>query len=164
VLSAANFDKLTSKIGLPDTLTGKYSASHAVGKLVMIVIMIFSVIEAAELLQFEVLSDLLAQFLTFGGQVIVGIIIIMIGLFFANIAAHAIESSKMKHSHLMALVARVAILIITVTMGLTQMGVATDIINTAFTLILGALAVAGAIAFGWGGRDVAARKLEQWWK
>ena len=95
---------------------------------------------------------------------IVGIIIIMIGLFFANLSAHAVESSKMKHSHLMAMVARVAILVITVTMGLTQMGVATDIINTAFTLVLGAIAVAGAIAFGWGGRDVAARKLEQWWK
>ena len=95
---------------------------------------------------------------------IVGIIIIMIGLFFANLAAHAVESSKMKHAHLMSLVARVAILIITITMGLTQMGVATDIINTAFTLILGALAVAGAIAFGWGGRDIAAKKLDQWWK
>ncbi len=164
VLSAANFDKFMKAIGLPDSLTGKHSASVAVGKLVMIIIMIFSVIEAAELLQFEVLSDLLAQFLTFGGQVIVGIIIILIGLFFANLAAHAVESSKMKHAHLMGVVARVAILVITITMGLTQMGVATDIINTAFTLVLGAIAVAGAIAFGWGGREVAARKLEQWWK
>jgi hypothetical protein len=42
------------------------------------------------------------------------------------------------------------------------MGFANDIINMAFGLLLGAVAVAIAIAFGVGGRELAARKLQEW--
>lgn len=47
-------------------------------------------------------------------------------------------------------------------MGLQQMGVATDIVNLAFGLLLGAVAVAIAIAFGLGGRDIAADEIRLW--
>jgi hypothetical protein len=47
-------------------------------------------------------------------------------------------------------------------MALRQMGLANDIVNLAFGLLLGAIAVAGALAFGLGGREMAARKLEEW--
>ena len=47
-------------------------------------------------------------------------------------------------------------------MALQQMGVATDIVNLAFGLLLGAIAVAIAIAFGLGGRDVAGDQLREW--
>ena len=47
-------------------------------------------------------------------------------------------------------------------MALQQMGVATSIVNLAFGLLLGAVAVAIAIAFGLGGRDVAADNLREW--
>ena len=47
-------------------------------------------------------------------------------------------------------------------MALRHMGLANEIINLAFGLILGSAAVAVAIAFGLGGRDVAARQLAQW--
>ncbi|MBX2856224.1 MAG: hypothetical protein KTR21_14625 [Rhodobacteraceae bacterium] len=49
-----------------------------------------------------------------------------------------------------------------VAMGLRQMGFADEIVNTGFTIILGALAVAAALAFGWGGRETAGRLLEKW--
>ena len=47
-------------------------------------------------------------------------------------------------------------------MGLQQMGVATDIVNLAFGLLLGAISVAIAIAFGLGGRDLAAEQMREW--
>jgi hypothetical protein len=46
-------------------------------------------------------------------------------------------------------------------MALRQMGLAEDIVNLAFGLMLGAVAVAAAIAFGLGGREVAGRELER---
>ncbi|TNF71604.1 MAG: hypothetical protein EP299_11375 [Acidobacteria bacterium] len=49
-------------------------------------------------------------------------------------------------------------------MALRQMNVAEDIITIAFGLILGAAAVAAAIAFGVGGRDLARAQLESWRK
>jgi hypothetical protein len=47
-------------------------------------------------------------------------------------------------------------------MALRQIGVANEIINLAFGLLLGAIAVAAALAFGLGGREVAGRQLQQW--
>ena len=49
-------------------------------------------------------------------------------------------------------------------MGLRQMGVANEIINMGFTLMIGAVAVGAAIAIGFGGRDTAGRLLEKWTK
>jgi hypothetical protein len=62
----------------------------------------------------------------------------------------------------LAVAARVAILVLAGAMALRQMGLANEIVNMAFTLILGAIAVAVALAFGLGGREVAARQLEEW--
>jgi hypothetical protein len=42
------------------------------------------------------------------------------------------------------------------------MGLAEDIINLAFGLLLGSVAVAVALAFGLGGRDVAGREVSEW--
>jgi hypothetical protein len=56
----------------------------------------------------------------------------------------------------------VAIIILAGSIAIRHMGLANEIINLAFGLILGATALAVAIAFGLGGRDMAARKLEQW--
>ncbi|MGN6698012.1 MAG: hypothetical protein ACTHMR_07635, partial [Thermomicrobiales bacterium] len=58
--------------------------------------------------------------------------------------------------------AQAAILVLAGAMALRQMGVADDIINLAFGLLLGAVAVATAIAFGVGGREVAGRELARW--
>jgi hypothetical protein len=55
-----------------------------------------------------------------------------------------------------------AILVLTGAMALRQMGVANEIINLAFGLLIGAIAVAAALAFGLGGREVAGRQLQQW--
>jgi len=67
-------------------------------------------------------------------------------------------------SGVLAQAARVAILVFVGAMALQQMGVATDIVVLAFGLVLGAIAVAVALAFGLGGRDVAAEQIRQWLK
>ena len=58
--------------------------------------------------------------------------------------------------------ARFAILGIVLAMGLRAMGIADDIVNLAFGLTLGAIAVAVALAFGLGGRDAAGRLASRW--
>jgi hypothetical protein len=63
---------------------------------------------------------------------------------------------------LVAVVARVAILGLVIAMGLRAMGIADDIVNLAFGLTLGSVAVAFALAFGLGGREAAGRQMEHW--
>ena len=84
------------------------------------------------------------------------------GLYFANLAATTIHTTETAQSGLLAGAARVAILVLTGAMALRQMGLANEIVNVAFALILGAIAVAVALAFGLGGREIAARQLEEW--
>ena len=91
---------------------------------------------------------------------LLGIVIFGLGVYLANLAARAIQSSG--QSTLLATSARVAILVLAGAMALRQMNVAEDIINMAFGLMLGAAAVAAAIAFGMGGRDLARQELERW--
>jgi len=103
---------------------------------------------------------MVANFTTFAGQIILGLIIFALGLYIANLAAQAIHESEVNQSGLLAMAARIAILVLAGAMALRQMGLANEIINLAFGLLLGAIAVAVALAFGLGGRDIAARELE----
>jgi hypothetical protein len=83
-------------------------------------------------------------------------------LFLANLAAKAIKASSLPSADFVSFAARVAIIIFSSAMALGQMGIASQIINMAFGFLLGAIAIAIALAFGLGGRDSAASILEEW--
>ena len=93
---------------------------------------------------------------------VIGLVILGLGLYLANLAATTIRVSGSGQSTVLATAARAAILILAGAMALRQMNVAEDIINLAFGLLLGAVAVAAAVAFGIGGRDLARQQLERW--
>ena len=80
----------------------------------------------------------------------------------ATIASKAIKSTNTKNASNLAIFARAAIIILSSAMALGQMGIASNIINMAFGLLLGAIAVALALAFGIGGREYASKILEDW--
>jgi hypothetical protein len=73
-----------------------------------------------------------------------------------------IASSDTNQSNFLAQAARISIIILVSTMALNQMGVAPNIVTLAFGLLLGGVAVAIALAFGLGGREVAKEQLRSW--
>ena len=163
LLTNLGFDNVLLKLGVSkEPADGKKTPSEIVGYLGLVVIMLFAFIEASQILGFTLLADLVTQFTIFVGQVILGLIIIAIGIYLANLSYDIIRQSQASWANLLALLARIAILFLALAMGLSQMGVATSIINLAFGLLLGALAIAAAIAFGLGGRDIAHREIEKW--
>lgn len=163
LLSGAGFDAVLTRMGLgKEPAEGERTPSEIVGYLVLVVIMLFASIEAFRLLGFESVADLVTQFTAFASQVILGLIIFAIGLYLANLAAKAVQASGAAQAGLLAMAARVSVLALAGAMGLRQMGLANEIINVAFGLLLGAIAVAVALAFGLGGRELAARELEEW--
>jgi hypothetical protein len=169
LLAGLGFNRVLERLGLTRGLSAETegmpestSPAEIVGYLVIVAIMLFASIEALRLLNFDVLATGLAQFTNFLGQVLLGLIIFAIGLYLSNLAARMIRSSGAEQSGLLALTARIAILVLAGAMALREMGLASDIVNLAFGLLLGAIAVAVALAFGLGGRDIAARQLEEW--
>jgi hypothetical protein len=141
---------------------GQRTPSEIVGYLVLVGIMLFASIEALRLLGFASVAELATQFTAFAGQVILGLAIFGLGLYLANLASNAIKASGAAQAGLLAMAARVSILVLAGAMALGQMGVASDIINMAFGLLIGAIAVAVALAFGLGGREIAGRELDKW--
>jgi hypothetical protein len=164
LLAGIGFDTVPARLGLTSGMptVGRRTPSEIVGALVLVAVMLFATVEAFRLLNFTALADLLAELVQLGGQVVLGLIVLAIGAYLANLAAELIRSSGTSNAGLLALVARVAILVLAGAMALRQMGIANEIVNLAFGLLLGALAVAAALAFGLGGRKVAGRELDEW--
>ncbi|MEE8549923.1 MAG: mechanosensitive ion channel [Gemmatimonadota bacterium] len=163
LLNGAGFDNILSRLGLSSSaaVSGR-SPSTLIGTLIMVGIMLFASIEAAAVLGFDVLAALLSEFVVFAGQVVLGIIIFGVGLYLANLAARAIEASGAGQSGMLALAARVAIVVLASAMALRQMGLANEIINLAFGMMLGSIAVALALAFGLGSREIAGEQMRGW--
>ncbi len=135
--------------------------SGIVGVVVLVGIMLFAATEAANALGLEAVALLVAEFTVLAGQILLGLLIFAVGLYLANLAYSTVRSSGTSQSETLAVAARVSILVLAGAMALKQMGLADSIVNLAFGLILGAIALAAAIAFGWGGRDVAREQLEK---
>ena len=135
--------------------------SGLVGWVVLVGVMLFAATEAANSLGLEALAVLIAEFTVLAGQILLGLVIFAVGLYLSNLAYSAIKSNSSSQSDMLAVAARVSILVFAGAMALKQMGLADSIVNLAFGLILGAIALAAAIAFGWGGRDVAREQLEK---
>ncbi|UBF27262.1 mechanosensitive ion channel [Kovacikia minuta CCNUW1] len=136
--------------------------SEIVGIVVLVGIMLLAAVPATNVLGFEALTTVVTGLLVILGQVIVGLIVFAVGLYLANLAFHLIAGSGSSQARILGQTARVAIIALVSAMALQQIGIAPNIVNLAFGLLFGAIAVAIALAFGLGGRDVAAEQLREW--
>jgi len=88
-------------------------------------------------------------------------VVMMIGIYLANLAANALKG-RGGSSEFLAAAARVAVLVFTGAIALSTLNLNGRIVEIAFGLLLGAICAATALSFGLGGRDFAAKKLEEW--
>lgn len=138
------------------------SLSEMAGRVAMFFIMLFATVEAAALLGFGGVRELLEAFIVFGADILLGLVIFVVGYWLANLAGDAIQRANRDNAVGLARIARVAILGLVIAMGLRAMGIADEIVNLAFGLVLGAVAVAVALAFGLGGREAAGQIAQRW--
>lgn len=164
-LTGIGFNNILSWIGLGSAEgAGGQTPSQIVGYLATLGIMLFAVIEASDLLGFGIVAELISEFLVAAGGMVAGVVIFGLGLYFARIADRVIRGTGGSQAHLLAPVARVSIIVFSSALALRQTGIAQDIVNLAFGIVLGAIAVAIALAFGLGSRDLAAKEVENWLK
>jgi hypothetical protein len=162
LLSAMGFDTLPQKLGLAGIFAGGAQPSRLVSMLVLFFAMLFATVEAANRLEFNQVRDVMTLFIRFGGNIVLGAIILVIGSWLANVAHGAIRRADVTHSEGLAGIARVAILGLVIAMGLRAMGIADEIVELAFLLTFGAVAIAVALSFGLGGREAAGKQMEYW--
>lgn len=157
ILPSMGFDRAISAIGIS---TDSTTPSRTIGTLVMVAIILFFAIKAAELLDSPVIAAMLAQALELGSRVLFGTGIILIGVVIARIVASLVGGTGSEGW--LPNVLKWSIIALSVAMGLRFMGLANEIVIIAFASIIGSAAIACALAFGLGGRLTAHRLLEQW--
>lgn len=158
VLPPTGFDSAIRSTGVLPATT---FPSRIVANIAFIAIMLFAAIEAAKQLGGGTVAIFLAQVTELGAKVIFGTLIIVAGIFLARIISNLVGSGTGEGGLAQRFV-RYAIIALFAFVGLSFMDLANEIVVLAFGLILGAVAVAAALAFGLGGRDAAARILERY--
>mgnify|MGYP003465927285 FL=1 len=158
VSAGTGVDEIPAKLDVQRFL-GTTKVSCIVGYLIVFFTMLFAVSEAANRLGFGQVSGLISMFIQFGADILLGAVILLVGFWLANLVAKVIGRGEYNSSRWLANLVRILIMGLVVAMGLRAMGIADSIVNLAFGLTLGAVAVAFALAFGLGGRQPAERLL-----
>ena len=136
--------------------------SEFVGIVVQVGILLFAVVAATDVLGIPALTAIVSGIVLVAGRVLSGLVVFAIGLYLANLAFSLIASSGTRQARLLGQTARIAIIAFVSALALQQMGIGSDIVNLAFGLLLGAIAVGIALAFGLGGREIAADQIREW--
>ena len=158
LISGAGIDEIPMKLDVQRFL-GQTRVSDLIGYLIVFFTMLFAISEAANRLGLEQVSVLIAMFIQFGASILLGAVILVIGFWLANVVANVVQRGEYNSSRWLANLVRILIMGLVIAMGLKAMGIADSIVNLAFGLTLGSVAVAFALAFGLGGRQPAERLL-----
>ncbi|WP_103125808.1 mechanosensitive ion channel [Nostoc cycadae] len=173
ILTSLGFNNIFAVLGLPSParqevytetqpLAPLRTPSEIAGIITLVGIMLFATVAAVNILNIPALTTLVTGILIILGRILSGLIVFAVGLFLANLAFSLISSSGDRQAKILAQVARISVITLVSAMALQQIGVASDIVNLAFGLLLGAIAVAIALAFGLGGRDIAREQVKEW--
>jgi hypothetical protein len=119
-------------------------------------------------LQVPQVEQLLGKFFVYVPNILVAVVIVFIGYMLSNFLGRAIliacVNAGIKASGLISKLARIAVLILTASMALEQLGIGSETIISAFTIIFGGIVLTLALAFGLGARDLAREYLESKFK
>ncbi|MDJ0508725.1 MAG: mechanosensitive ion channel [Crocosphaera sp.] len=176
VLSSVGFNNIFQWLGIaqtPQTSTEETSTeetsstptrtpSEIAGIVILVAVMLIAALTAVDILEIEALRTVVGTLLAIAAQVLVGLLVLALGLYLANLCFNLITHSGTRQAKFLGHTARISILIFVIAMALQQMGIAPNIVNLAFGLLVGGISAAIALAFGLGGREVAAEQLREW--
>ncbi len=160
--SAVETPETEQETVLQEAMVPVRTPSEIGGLIVLIGIMLVATVTATNILNIPALTSIISGIVVIAGQILSGLVVFGIGLYLANLAFNLICSAGNRQARILAQTARIAIIALVSAMALQQMGIASNIVNLAFGLLLGSIAVAIAIAFGLGGRDIASEQIRDW--
>ena len=163
LLENLGVNSLAQKMGFGERASSM-SIAQVVGVIVQVIVILLFVSEALQVANLEFMASLATAIFAYLPMVIAALIILAVGFWLANMAERLVGSVLVDGAgqpSALRYVAKYAILGLVFFMAVSQLGIAPVIVNTAFLLILGAVALAFGLAFGLGGRETAARYLKK---
>src|SRR3954469_1533104 len=147
------------------------SGSHlnpvrVLANLVFWLVMFAVILVAANALGLQSLANVFSELVSYIPSVIAAIIIILAGIVLGGFVGGLISASAgaLHGGRALARVGRGGVLLLAVFMALQELGIATDIVTTAFAILFGAIALAMALAFGLGNRELAGQITREWYE
>jgi len=168
LLKAIRFDTLADKAGISEVLRKgnlKTSAREVISGLVYWLVIIMVLVMVVNALGLPNASEVLSSLFAYVPKVIAALLVLVVAIFLANFVSGLVQiaagNANLPKPALLAGISRWAIIIFAVTISLTQLGIAPLLVTATFNIILGGIVLALALAFGLGGKDAAARYLEE---
>jgi len=168
LLKLIRFDAVAEKAGVPRILSKgaiKLTASQMISGLAYWLVMIMVLVMVVNALGLTVASQLLEGLLAYIPKVIAAIFVLVLGMFLGNIVSGivrtAASNANLPKPEMLGNMSQWAIVIFAVIISLRQLGIAPLLVTTTFNILFGGICLALALAFGIGGRDIAAKYLEE---
>jgi hypothetical protein len=147
------------------------SGSHVnpvrvVANLLFWFVMFAVLLVAANALGLESLANVFSELVSYIPSVIAAIVIVIVGIVLGGFLGGLIMASAgaLHGGPTLARVGRGGVIVLAVFMSLQELGIASDIVTTAFAILFGAVALAMALAFGLGNRELAAEVTREWYE
>ena len=169
LLLRLNFNKMAEAGGLSEAMgrTGtRLDPIHAVGKLLFWLVMLVVILLASSALGLESINTMFGTMLSYIPTLIAAIVIVILGMIVGEFVRALVLASAggVEGVPVLAKIAKAAVVVIAVFMAVQQLGIAEEIVTAAFTLILGAIALASGLAFGLGHRELAGEMTRRWYE
>jgi hypothetical protein len=171
LLRAVRFNDLARRSGFAGFVEQMGIRTDAAGVIADVAkwfIRLIVLISAFDALGLPAVSQVLQQLLLWLPNLVVALVVLVIAGLAANVLASLVRGATREaglgNPELLATIARVAVWGFAIVIAVNQIGVAATLVNTLFMAVVGALALALALAFGLGGRETAAQIVRRWYE
>jgi uncharacterized oligopeptide transporter (OPT) family protein len=140
--------------------------TRVLANLVFWLVMFTVILLAANALGLDSLADVVSTLVSYIPSVIAAIVIILVGIVLGGFVGGLIAASAgaVHGGRALSRIGRGGVILLAIFMALQELGIATDIVTTAFAILFGAIALALALSFGLGNRDLAGEITREWYE
>ncbi|HEX7889461.1 MAG TPA: small-conductance mechanosensitive ion channel [Ramlibacter sp.] len=170
VLRSIKFNDLSERAGLSDFIRKmgmNTDASGMIGLVVKWFVRLIALVVAFDALGLPAVSEVLRQLLLWLPNVVVALVVLVIGGLAAralsNVVRGAANEAGLTNANFLSKAAATVVWAFAIVVAVNQLGIATELVNTLFMAVVGALALGLGLAFGLGGRETAAEILSKWY-
>ena len=168
LVDALKLDRLLDQLGLGrllERVDTRLHSGHFLGVLVQWFFIVVTLLAVSDVLKLDDFSDFLKQVLLYVPNIIIAVLIMLAGVvtatFLARLVRASVLAARLHSAHFLGALTKWSVLVFAFLAALSQLGVAGALVNTLIMGFVAMLALAGGLAFGLGGRDVAAAWLER---
>lgn len=168
LLRRVHFNSLLERGGVMhavDRSGSHLNPAKVIAKFLFWIVMFAALLFAASAIGLDSLALVFRELVSYIPSVIAAIVIVIVGIVLGGFVGGLIMASAgaMHGGPTLSRVGRGGVIVLAVFMALQELGVATDIVTTAFAILFGAVALALALSFGLGNRDLAAEVTRAWY-